>query len=75
MLISFGAILGKCSLSQLWCLATLEVIFWGLNEAICTGELGAVDIGGSMYVHAFGAYFGIAASYFFDPNKAIKDKE
>ena len=28
-----------------------------------------------MYVHAFGAYFGIAASYFFNPRDAIKDKE
>ena len=46
-----------------------------MNEAICTGELGAIDIGGSMYVHAFGAYFGIAASFFFNPKDAIKDKE
>lgn len=39
VLISFGAILGKCSLSQLWCLATLEIIFYGLNEAICAGRI------------------------------------
>ena len=27
-----------------------------------------------MYVHTFGAYFGLAASYFFQPKKAIEDR-
>jgi ammonium transporter Rh len=72
VLITFGAILGKCSLAQLWCLATLEVIFYGLNEAICAGVLMAVDMGGSMYVHTFGAYFGLAATYFFKKEPASK---
>ena len=65
VLITFGAILGKCTLTQLWVLATIEVIFYSLNEAICAGVFQAVDMGGSMYVHTFGAYFGLAASYFF----------
>ena len=69
-----GALLGKHSLSQMWILATLEIIFYGLNEAICAGKMGAVDMGGSMYVHTFGAYFGLAASYFFDNKKARDDK-
>ena len=59
----------------MWVLATLEIFFYGLNETICAGELGAVDMGGSMYVHTFGAYFGLAASYFFQPKKAIEDKK
>ena len=75
VMITFGALLGKISLSQMWCLATLEIVFYGLNEAICAGELGAVDMGGSMYVHTFGAYFGCAASYFFQPGNALADKE
>ena len=49
----------------MWVLATLEIVFYGLNEAIGAGLFKAVDIGGSMYVHTFGAYFGVAASYFF----------
>ena len=65
VLITFGAILGKCSIFQLWIIATLEIIFYGLNETIGAGMLKAVDMGGSMFVHTFGAYFGLAASYFF----------
>lgn len=36
VLISFGAILGKCSIFQLWAMATIEVFFYCLNEAILT---------------------------------------
>ena len=75
VLITFGALLGKVSIGQLWCIATLEVIFWGLNEIICVHEYHATDMGGSMYVHTFGAYFGLAASFFFNRKKAIEDKE
>ena len=75
VLITFGAILGKVSILQLWCLATLEIFIYGLNETIGAGLFQAVDMGGSMYVHTFGAYFGLAASYFFQPGNAIKDLE
>jgi len=67
VLITFGAILGKCSLFQLWVLALIEVIFYCLNEAILMSIFKTVDIGGSMVIHTFGAFFGIAASFFFQP--------
>lgn len=73
-MISFGAVLGKISLKQLWLLATLEIIFYSLNEAIGVSAIKAVDMGGSMFIHTFGAYFGIAASYFFQNNKSIKNE-
>jgi len=70
-MITFGAILGKADLFQLWILITLEMMFYGLNDALTVEVYHAVDIGGSMVIHTFGAYFGLAASYFFQNKKAI----
>jgi len=33
--------------------------------------LQAIDVGGSMYIHAFGAYFGLAMSRMMKPTKEI----
>jgi ammonium transporter Rh len=38
-LITFGAIMGKCSFSQIFILATLEMIFYSLNVTVCKGIL------------------------------------
>jgi len=62
VLISFGACLGRLTPTQLAVMAVLELIFYSANEAICVVEVQAVDMGGSMYVHTFGAYFGLAVS-------------
>lgn len=56
-------------------LGTLELVFYGVNETICVKYFKAVDMGGSMYVHCFGAYFGVAAAFFFCSKRAIADKE
>jgi len=63
VLITFGGILGRCSLQQLFLVAFLEIPFYALNEAIGVSQFGAVDMGGSMYIHTFGAYFGLAVSF------------
>jgi ammonium transporter Rh len=49
-----------------------EMIFWGLNMAICIDALKAVDMGGSIVIHAFGCYFGLAASFWFQPTRAAQ---
>lgn len=74
VLITFGAILGKCSLFQLWWVATLELFFYTLNEAILVTVFKVNDIGGSMIIHTFGAYFGLSVALFYQPKKAIADK-
>lgn len=69
-MITFGALLGKCNLFQLLFLVTWEMFCFSFNEGICVHLLGITDMGGSMIVHAFGAYYGLAATYFFQPNRA-----
>jgi len=61
VLITFGALLGKVTPIQLLLLGFLEIIFFALNENILL-QIGIMDVGGSIIVHVFGAYFGLAAS-------------
>ena len=76
VLISFGALLGKVSLNQLLIISILEIIFYSINESIGAIHYQAVDMGGSMYVHTFGAYFGLAVSYIItDYRKLENDRE
>ena len=62
VLITMGALLGRVSHFQLIIIAFFEVMFYSANEALNIHVLKAADIGGSMLIHTFGAYFGIAAS-------------
>eukprot|EP01135_Chromosphaera_perkinsii_P001661 Nk52_evm38s208 gene=Nk52_evmTU38s208 len=70
VLISMGAVLGKVSPLQLLVMAFFEVIFFAINEMIGVTQMEAVDMGGSMFVHTFGAYFGLAVSFFVSPKEA-----
>ncbi len=47
----------------------IEAFFYTMNEKLIYEHLLISDIGGSMVIHMFGAYFGLACSYFFH-NKA-----
>lgn len=74
VLISFGAILGKVSLFQLWVMATFEVFFYCINEAIVVEIFKIYDIGGSIVIHTFGAFFGLSVALFYQADEAITDK-
>ncbi|XP_046871342.1 ammonium transporter Rh type A [Hypomesus transpacificus] len=62
VLISFGAVLGKTSPVQLLIMTILEITIFSINEHIVVQILGANDVGASMIIHAFGAYFGLAVA-------------
>jgi len=70
VLISLGAVLGRVTYTQLIYMTVLELIFYAMNAHIGVNEYQAVDMGGSMYVHTFGAYFGLAFSYMLGPPTA-----
>jgi ammonium transporter Rh len=72
ILISFGAILGKVSIFQLFVYASMEVFFYSLNYSIITYIFKAYDVGGTMIIHVFGGYFGLASLFFFNPKAACE---
>lgn len=60
VMITFGAVLGKTSPLQMLVVGLLEVFFYALNKMLIELVYSVVDLGGSMVIHAFGAYFGLA---------------
>jgi len=62
VLITMGAVLGKTTPLQLLVIAVLEILFYAANFTIGCTHLQTVDMGGSMFVHTFGAYFGLGVS-------------
>jgi len=62
VLISFGAVLGKTSALQLFVMTIIEIVIFNVNEYIGRNHFQAVDAGDSIFVHAFGAYFGLAVA-------------
>ncbi|KAI1897700.1 hypothetical protein AGOR_G00085980 [Albula goreensis] len=62
VLISFGAVLGKTSPVQLLIMTVLEITIFAMNEHLVATVLKASDVGASMIIHAYGAYFGLAVA-------------
>jgi ammonium transporter Rh len=94
VLISFGAVIGKVSLSQLLIMALIEVVFQRFNEYVglhhiyvniyCSSPAGkilmiftfkAYDVGESIYVHVFGAYFGLAVAKMLHNKRVANENE
>ncbi|XP_046496887.1 ammonium transporter Rh type A [Equus quagga] len=62
VLISFGALLGKTSPVQMLIMTILEIIIFAVNEYLVVEIFKASDVGASMTIHAFGAYFGLTVA-------------
>jgi len=67
VLISFGAVLGKLNALQLVVMAVFELFFFSININLGLVEFKVADVGGSVFVHAFGSFFGLAVTKVLSP--------
>jgi len=74
VLITFGVVLGVASPLQLIIMAMIEVVVFNVNEYIGRNYIGTVDAGDTIFVHMFGAYFGLAMSRILYDNAIVDSK-
>ena len=55
--------MGKVSRLQLLVISVIEVVMYAVNEFIVLEELKVADAGGSIIVHIFACYFGMAVTF------------
>ena len=64
LLISYGAVIGRASPVQLVVMALCQAFFYAFNKVIIVfGLCEAEDVGGTLTIHMFGAFFGLAVSH------------
>jgi len=63
VLISFCVLLGKISPLQLIIMALIEIVVYVANDVIGRIYFGAIDVGCTIFIHIFSAYFGLAVSW------------
>ncbi len=76
LLICMGAVLGRLKTDQYFILSILFTVAYAFNEWLLLESRlfdGFLDVGGSVSIHAFGAYFGLGAVAFTD--KFFKDNK
>eukprot|EP01104_Vermistella_antarctica_P016689 TRINITY_DN5740_c0_g1_i2.p1 TRINITY_DN5740_c0_g1~~TRINITY_DN5740_c0_g1_i2.p1 ORF type:complete len:511 (-),score=103.54 TRINITY_DN5740_c0_g1_i2:28-1560(-) len=67
VLITFGGVIGKISPAELYVVAILEIALYSINNYVCVPLIGAVDVGGSIVIHTFGAAFGVTLAWIISP--------
>lgn len=61
VLISFGGLIGKISPTQVTMVIIVELVCYCANKVLFLEEfLRVADVGGTISIHVFGAYFGLA---------------
>lgn len=63
MLIALGALLGRVTPAQMLFMSVIGCFFYSFSERIVYDVLKTVDVGGSITIHTFGGYFGLAVSW------------
>jgi ammonium transporter Rh len=70
LLISFGALIGRTTPLQMCLISIAESVFYAVNKILIVfGMFRAEDVGGTLTIHMFGAFFGLAASYALGPQE------
>jgi len=71
VLISFGGVIGKISPTQITVLTLVELVAYCLNKVYVLQQYAEVplviDCGGTIFIHVFGAYFGLCAAKVLGP--------
>ncbi|GAX80311.1 hypothetical protein CEUSTIGMA_g7749.t1 [Chlamydomonas eustigma] len=68
-MIAFGAVIGKTTPGQLVMLLVAQVPIYAANQHLAVETFKALDMGGTIVIHLFGAYYGLAASYMLSRNQ------
>jgi ammonium transporter Rh len=76
LMITFGAVIGRASPLQMMMVCVSQSFFYAFNKVfLVLGWISAEDVGGSMTIHMFGAYFGLATSYALGPARDVGAEE
>jgi ammonium transporter Rh len=63
MVIALGAFIGKVNNLQILIAVLIGILLYAVNEQILFNSLDVKDIGGSMFIFTFGAWYGIGISW------------
>jgi len=70
-MIAFGAVIGKSTPTQLFWILFAQVPLYALNQRLVIYTFKALDMGGTLVIHLFGAYYGLSASLMLSRRQAM----
>ena len=70
-MIAYGAVIGKTTPAQLILLVVAQVPLYAANQHLTIHVFKALDMGGTLVIHLFGAYYGLAASFMLSRRQGV----